>query len=284
MNRIEELKYTLAMSSPAFRKLMDTVMPAMLAGNPEQAEALLKKDEPRVFAMSVNLASEYELDAADLPADSVGVICLQGVIYGYDIAWLSRRLQEAASNDRLCGVVLWINSPGGVVTGTDAVADVLAGFPKPVATYVAGSCDSAAYWLACCTGRRFLGSKLSEVGSIGVVMEYWDYSKYYEKMGIDFRMIYPDTADLKNAEYRSLAEGGDDRPLKEKLAKIHALFCQVVAQHIGVPYDAENPVYRGATFMGQEAIDAGLADAFGTLQDAAAWVLAQSVQRRFKTL
>lgn len=284
MNRLDELKYALAMNSAAYRKLMDTVTPALLAGNPEQAEAFLKKDEPRAYALGAVLASEYELDDPNLPDGSVAVLSLTGVIYSYDLNRLQRWLAEAQANPRISGVVLWVNSPGGVVTGTDSLADVLAGFPKPVAAYVAGACCSAAYWLACCTGRRFLGSRLCEVGSIGVVMEYWDYSKYYEKLGIDFRMIYPDTADLKNAEYRAVADNGDEQPLKEKLAKVHALFCEAVARRIGVPYDKESPVYRGAVFMGSEAIDAGLADAFGTLQDAAAWVLAQSVQKRFKSM
>lgn len=272
------------MSSAAFRRLMDILLPALMNGRVEQAEAMLRQEEPRAYATGMVLASEYELDDPELPDGSVAVLCLTGVLYEWDLNRLQRWLAEAQANPHICGVVLWMNSPGGVVTGTDQMADVLAGFPKPVATYVAGACASAAYWLACCTGRRFLASRLCEVGSIGVVMEYWDCSKYYEKQGIDFRLIYPDTADLKNAEYRAVEERDDEQPLKRKLAKIHALFCEVVAARIGVPYDAKSPVYRGASFMGQEAIDAGLADAFGTLQDAAAWVVAQSVQQRFKAL
>lgn len=37
------------------------------------------------------------------------------------------------------------------------------------------------------------------------------------------------------------------------------------------------PVFRGATFMGDEAVREGLADGYNTLEGAARWILAQSV-------
>ena len=43
-------------------------------------------------------------------------------------------------------------------------------------------------------------------GSIGVVGTYYNAKEALKKEGIDYREIYPDSADLKNREHREIAE------------------------------------------------------------------------------
>lgn len=69
--------------------------------------------------------------------------------------------------------------------------------PKPVVAYIAGACASAHFWLASAADKRFLGSLMCEVGSIGVVGTYYNAKEALKKEGIDYREIYPDSADLK---------------------------------------------------------------------------------------
>ena len=98
-----------------------------------------------------------------------------------------------------------------------------------------------------------------------------------KKEGIDSREIYPDSADLKNREHREIAENNNEEPYKEKLSKLHMMFCRTVSENLSIAYDKDSPVFRGATFMGDEAVREGLADGYNTLEGAARWILAQSV-------
>ena len=50
-----------------------------------------------------------------------------------------------------------------------------------------------------------------------------------------------------------------------------------IEENLSIAYDKDSPVFRGATFMGDEAVREGLADGYNTLEGAARWILAQSV-------
>ncbi len=98
--------------------------------------------------------------------------------------------------------------------------------------------------------------------------------------GIDYREIYPDTADLKNKETRILEENGDESLIKQRAERIHKVFSETVARNLGIEYDPELPLFRGELFNGDEAVQAGYIDQFGGLADAVKWVLAQATSRR----
>ena len=81
---------------------------------------------------------------------------------------------------------------------------------------------------------------------------------------------------MKNREHREIAENNNEEPYKEKLSKLHMMFCRTVSENLSIAYDKDSPVFRGATFMGDEAVREGLADGYNTLEGAARWIL-QSV-------
>ena len=91
--------------------------------------------------------------------------------------------------------------------------------------------------------------------------------------GIDYREIYPDTADLKNEATRALIEKDDDSIIKARAEKIHKIFAETVAENLGIDYDPKLPIFRGRMFSGEEAVAAGYIDQIGTLDDAARYVL-----------
>ena len=219
----------------------------------------------------------WNLEDSVLPSDSVAVIVLEGTLYAWETFRLQEYIAQAAANDRIAGIILWINGPGGMITGLDNASKMISECPKPVVAYIAGACASAHFWLASAADKRFLGSLMCEVGSIGVVGTYYNAKEALKKEGIDYREIYPDSADLKNREHREIAENNNEEPYKEKLSKLHMMFCRTVSENLSIAYDKDSPVFRGATFMGDEAVREGLADGYNTLEGAARWILAQSV-------
>lgn len=268
-----------------FEALSALLLPCVLQGNIDQAESQLYKSVIKAYATDPTyLASRWELDDETLPDGSVAVIELEGVLYSWNTFALERWLLMAEQNEKICGVVLWINGPGGMVAHVDVVASTIQDMTKPVATFVAGMMASAHFWIGTTADRIFVASPLCEVGSVGVMVTWASWKKYFEKNGIDVRDIYPDSADLKNHEYRALEEKGDEEPIKQQLEQLHEVFARTVADNLGVDYDPEMPLFRGQIFTGAEALELGYVDELGTLQDAVTWVLGRATANQANQL
>ena len=256
-------------------RLLATILPAIKAGNIAEVEKRLS-NETKAYATTPYLADRWELDDGSLPANSVAVINLEGPLYSWETFRLEKLLIQALNNDKIAGVVLWINGPGGMALHVDIAAALIEKAEKPIATYIAGTMASAHFWIGTAAARTFIASPLCSVGSVGTMGTYINFQKFYEMNGIDYRDIYPDSSDLKNKWFRDLAEKNDDTRIKKGLEDLHRLFAADVARYLGIEYDPEAPIFRGETFNGTEAVEAGYVDQFGTFQDAVTWVLAQA--------
>lgn len=254
------------------------LVPAITSGNPAGAAELLENMKCTAMATGAPyLARWYELDDVNLPQDSVAVITLQGMLFSWDTQWLINQIERAEANPRVCGIVFDIDGPGGMISRVDAAAELIRKCTKPTATVVTGTMASAHFWLGSAADRTFIASPLCEVGSVGVMITHCSFREFFKQNGIDYRVIYPDTADLKNKEVRALEDNGDEQPFKDHAEKIHRLFAQTVASNLGIAYDPEFPLFRGEMFDAAQAVAAGYIDEMGTVADAVRWVLAQAV-------
>ena len=165
-----------------FEALSALLLPCVLNGNIDQAEAQLYKSVIKAYATDPTyLVSRWELDDETLPEGSVAVIELEGVLYSWNTFALERWLLMAEQNPKIVGVVLWINGPGGMVAHVDVVASTIMDMTKPVATFVAGMMASAHFWIGTTADRIVVASPLCEVGSVGVMITWTSWKKYFEK-------------------------------------------------------------------------------------------------------
>lgn len=260
-------------------------MPCIINGNIEAAVAQLSKDKCTVMATAnPYMAKWYELDDITLPVDSVAVITLTGVLYSWESEWVIRQVEAAELNPNICGIVFVIDGPGGMVSHLDMAAAAVENCAKPTATVVTGIMASAHFWLGTASDRTFIASPLCEVGSVGVVITHYSFKEYFRQNGIDYREIYPDTADLKNKETRALVDNNDESLIKARAERIHKIFAETVARNLGVEYDPKLPLFRGEMFDGSEAVAAGYIDQFGGVADAVKWVLAIATSRKAEEL
>ena len=264
-----------------FENVVSLIMPCIINGNIEAATNQLSLQKCTVKATgSPYMAKWYELDDITLPVDSIAVITLTGVLYSWESEWVIKQVEAAELNPNICGIVFVIDGPGGMVSHLDMAAAAVENCNKPTATVVTGIMASAHFWLGTATDRTFIASPLCEVGSVGVVITHYSFKEFFRQNGIDYREIYPDTADLKNKETRALVDNNDESLLKARAEKIHKVFSETVARNLGIEYNPELPLFRGEMFDGNEAIAAGYIDEFGGLTDAVKWVLAQATSRK----
>ncbi len=261
-------------------------MPAIVAGNIEAASAKLNEDDKCTVKATAApyMAKWYELDDISLPVDSIAVITLTGVLYSWESEWVAKQIEAAELNPNICGIVFVIDGPGGMVSHLDMAAAAVENCKKPTATVVTGIMASAHFWLGTASDRTFIASPLCEVGSVGIVCTHYSLREFFKMNGIDYREIYPDTADLKNKETRVLVENNDESLIKARAEKIHKIFAETVARNLGIEYDPKLPLFRGEMFDGNEAVELGYIDQFGGVADAVKWVLAQATSRKAQQL
>jgi signal peptide peptidase SppA len=177
-------------------------------------------------------------------------------------------LRQAVATDEVKGVLLHIDSPGGHVAGTQALAADVArlGTKKPIHAHIDDMGASAAYWVASRAGR-ITASPTSEVGSIGVVGVLEDSSKEAEIAGIKVHVI-------TTGKYKAMGAPGTevtDEHLDEAQRLVDGLFSHFqgdVQQGRGLSDQQVRAVSDGRTWLAADAKRLGLIDRVGTLDEA----------------
>ena len=177
-------------------------------------------------------------------------------------------LKAAFDDEGARAVVLVINSPGGspVQAGliNDEIRRLKAKHNKPVYAVVEESCASAAYYIAVAADQIFV-DKASIVGSIGVLMDGFGFNGLMNKLGVDRRLLtagenkgFLDPFSPMSDKQRNYAQG--------LLNQIHQQFIAAVKQGRGERLKENADTFSGLFWNGQQAVDMGLADAFGSLE------------------
>lgn len=111
--------------------------------------------------------------------------------YGYaDQNEIRMHIRNAVNDPAVTGIMLYIDSPGGSVAGTQDLADEIraAGKVKPTAAYAEDLMASAAMWIGAAT-QEIYSNASALIGSIGVVTAIADYTKMLENAGVKVTMI-----------------------------------------------------------------------------------------------
>ncbi|GHC34635.1 hypothetical protein GCM10010082_31660 [Kushneria pakistanensis] len=229
---------------------------------PSGIEAVLKRD-----GLPVNGTRSV------VNRDGVAVIPVTGVISRYasmftdvcggaTVQRLSTEITTALEDKQIKALVLEIDSPGGQVTGINELADQIhaARGTKPIIAYGGGNVASGAYWLASACDEIVVDDT-AQVGSIGVVATYrivkdTDQIQTIELVSSRSKNKRPD---MTSAEGQAKA--------MESVDAMADVFIGRVARNRGITADdVVTGGDSGGLRVGQQAVDAGLADRLGSLE------------------
>lgn len=213
-----------------------------------------------------------DLDQA--PKGSTAIIPLKGTMLKYG-TWCSYGTEEvahairmAAVHENINSIVLDIDSGGGSVDAVSPIVQAIE-FARSIGIPVVASVDmacSAAYWSASATDRIIADNGISAtVGSIGVMMSFWDVKGYYEKLGYKLHTVYAPESDHKNLPFEKALEGDYDLLKELELSPLAVDFQNAVKANREGKLNLEEPgLLNGKTFYAQKALAAGLIDEIGT--------------------
>ncbi|MBB3170918.1 protease-4 [Parvibacter caecicola] len=202
--------------------------------------------------------------------DTVGVINIDGTIQ-YDGSTaspegLKAQLDRAEADDNIVAVVLRVNSGGGTATAGEEMAIYVRDFSKPIVVSSASMNASAAYEISSQADYIFT-AETTAIGSIGTAMQITDYSGLLEKLGIRIDNIT--SAESKDSTYGDRALSEEERAYYQQMVdQINATFIEKVAAGRGMTEEEVRALATGLTFTGIDAVENGLADEIGTLEDA----------------
>jgi len=182
-------------------------------------------------------------------------------------AAISAQLAQAVRDPAVNAILLDIDSPGGEAGGAFDLADqiVAARQIKPIWAVANDDAFSAAYAIASAATRVYV-TRTGGVGSVGVIALHVDQSQRDAMSGLRYTAVY--AGDRKNdmSPHAPLSTDAA-QALQAEVDRLYGLFVSTVAVNRNLSAQDVQDTEAGLYFA-QDAIDAGLADVVGTLDDA----------------
>lgn len=169
------------------------------------------------------------------------------------------RVMQAVSDPSVEGILLDMDTPGGMVAGAFDAADMIARLrtEKPIWSLANDMHCSAGQLLASACSRRLV-TQTARAGSIGVLMAHNDYSGQLQQIGVDVTLIYSGSHKVDGNPYEKLPEN-IRADYQSKIDGLRRQFAQKVSEYTGMSIDAVLAT-EAAVYAGQESIDIGLTD------------------------
>lgn len=177
-------------------------------------------------------------------------------------------IRAVAKDDRLKGVVLRVNSPGGDAIASDEILHEiqLLSRKKPLVISMSDLAASGGYSISL-SGDPILAYPQTITGSIGVIYGKFNLRGLYDKLGIAKETLARGkNADI-DSDYKPLTPDGR-RKLRESLEGVYSSFVQQVAVARKKSYREIDEVAQGRAWLGSQAKAAGLIDEYGGIDRA----------------
>jgi len=196
-----------------------------------------------------------------------GVIAAAGRGASLNDAGLAPLIERAFKRKKPAAVALSINSPGGSPVQSSLIAARirrLAGEHNvPVIAFVEDVAASGGYWLASAADESWIDQS-SIVGSIGVIAASFGFHELIGRHGVE-RRVHTAGKSKSMLDPFKPEKPADLKRLNALLGQMHETFITHVKDRRGAKLADHKDMFTGAFWIGQTAVDLGLADGIGHL-------------------
>ncbi|WP_299191300.1 signal peptide peptidase SppA [uncultured Erythrobacter sp.] len=242
-------------------------------------------EKPGAYARSE--LAPFLADVGDGYASSsnqIAVVTVAGIIVDGDAgpgsaggARIAGLLDDALSDDRIKGLVVRVNSPGGSVLASEEIRRAIERYRAkdiPVAISFSNVAASGGYWVAT-AGDRIFAQPETITGSIGVFAVIPTFEDTAAEIGVNadgFRTTplsgQPDVIGGFTPEV--------DAILQASVSDTYSDFLTRVAEARGKSVEEVDTIAQGRVWDGGTARQLGLVDQFGGMDEALAWVAGEA--------
>jgi protease-4 len=229
------------------------------------------------FQRDARVVEKYH-SLSKVAGDKVAIVSVTGAILGGD-GFVRSQLEQIEEDESVKAIVLRVDSPGGTVSGSDEIHHRLAKLAEkrslPVVVSMGGIAASGGYYVAMANRAAddvIYAEPATLTGSIGVIIPHFDISQALRKYDVrdDSIASGPLKEMLSPTKDRTpeLAEK-ERRLLQELVDDMYRRFKEIVkAGRPKLDDAAIDRVATGQIFTARQALEAGLVDRIGFLEDA----------------
>lgn len=182
----------------------------------------------------------------------------------------AKELMDLAKDDDVKAVVFRVNSPGGSAYISEqiwkAVTEVKS--QKPIVVSMGDYAASGGYYISC-AADKIIAERTTLTGSIGVFGVISNLAGSFKKLSVTTDVVKTNTyADLGDMS-RPMRD--DEKALIQRsVERTYDLFLTRCSDGRGLAKDSIDHIGQGRVWTGEQALERGLVDALGSLDDAIA--------------
>ena len=193
---------------------------------------------------------------------------------------IRRALDTALADDGVDAIILDVDSPGGMVSGTFDLADHIyqSRSIKPITAVVNESAFSSGYLLAS-SASRIIIPRTAMVGSVGVIATHADFSRAEDQAGITVTHVYAGARKADGSPHMPLSAEAFAE-LQSGVNDTYQLFVETVARNRKLKTETVRETEAGI-FKSKKAVSIGFADEIATYTAAVSSVKRSNSSRIF---
>lgn len=240
----------------AFKDIESSFTDLFAAGNETMMEEVIEEGNElkKIAVLDVNGVIQDTGDAGSLFAAA-----------GYNHKAFMENLEHAKDDDAVKGIVIRVNSPGGGVVESaeihDKIIEIQKEAKKPVYISMGSMAASGGYYISAPADKIF-ASPETLTGSLGVIMQGYNYAGLAEKYGVEFVTI-------KSGPYKDIMsptrEMTDEerKILQSMIDNSYEGFVKVISEGRDIPEQKVKEIADGRIYDGRQAKKLNLIDGFG---------------------
>ncbi len=223
------------------------------------------------------LEAEDPLDTEDgADENTVAVLYAEGAIVDGESAKavggdsLARQIRALAADDEVKAVVMRVNSPGGSASASEVILEELRRLQetKPLVVSMGGLAASGGYWISC-LADHIVAQPETLTGSIGVFGLLPSVGGLLDKLGVHVTTV--STAPHADAESMFRTRTADElEHFQAFVDQIYEDFISRVSRGRSLSRERVHEIGQGRVWLGMDALELGLVDSLGGLDQAVA--------------
>ncbi len=201
--------------------------------------------------------------------ETVGIVEITGVIS--DSRQPIRHLKQFRKDKSIKAIVLRIDSPGGSVGPSQEIyREVIKTRKKKKIVASMGALAASGGYYVAAAADKIMANPGTITGSIGVIMGYTNVEKLLEKIGLV--PVVVKSGRFKDVGSPVKTMGSEEKLILQQVTDgIHHQFIRDIADGREMAIEKVRQVADGRIFTGEAAVQIGLVDRLGNLEDAVQW-------------
>lgn len=194
--------------------------------------------------------------------------------YSYNQQWLLASIDEIIADETNCGLLLYIDSPGGYVYQGDELYLKLMEYKQytgcPIYVSMGSQAASGGYYVAC-AGDKLFANRNTITGSLGVISAtHIDLSKFLGRYSIEITQITSGANKSMGSSYEALTE--EQIEIYQSICdEYYQQFVQIIADSRHMTTEEVIPLADGRIYSASQALENDLIDGIASFEE----VLAQ---------